>query len=170
MLIAGIDGSSNLTGIAIFRDGQYIEHTLVDCHKIKDTDERLRQMMRGICKYLDEFDVDKIIMEKSVLKTNIAVVQLLSILSGAIMYYAAQRNIEFENPVPTEWRKRIGLEQSKNVKREVLKQEAILAVKREYGLSVSDDVAEAILIARSGFNLPKIEMHADDAEIDYWGN
>lgn len=169
MLIAGIDGSSNLTGISIFRDGQYIEHTLVDCHKIKDAEERLKKMACSICEYLDKFAVDKIIMEKSVLKTNIAVVQLLSMLSGAVMLYAAQHNIEFENPVPTEWRKRIGLEQSKNVKREVLKQEAIFAVKREYGLSVTDDIAEAILIGRSGFDLPKLETCADDVEIDHWG-
>ena len=44
-------------------------------------------------------------------------------------------------------------------------EEAILAVKNEYGINVNDDVAESILIARSAFNLPKIEISEDDL----WG-
>jgi hypothetical protein len=48
------------------------------------------------------------------------------------------------------------------VKREVLKAEAIAAVKQEYGIDVTDDEAESILIARSGFGLPKIVIQEDD--------
>ena len=54
--------------------------------------------------------------------------------------------------------------QSKKVKREVLKAEAILAVKKEYGLDVNDDIAEAILLTRSAFDLPKIELSDEDFE------
>ena len=78
------------------------------------------------------------------------------------MLYCAQNNIEFNHPVPTEWRAKIGIIQSRKVKREVLKEEAILAVKKEYGLDVNDDIAEAILLTRSAFNLPKIELSEDD--------
>ena len=39
----------------------------------------------------------------------------------------------------------------------ILKKEAILAVENMYGVAVNDDVAESILIARSAFDLPKIE-------------
>ena len=46
-----------------------------------------------------------------------------------------------------------------------LKEEAILAVKNEYNLNVSDDEAEAILLARSGFELSKLNVTVDDI----WG-
>lgn len=164
MIIAGIDGSSNKTGISIFRDGEYVSHTLIDLHKIKSADIRLPRMMCEMCEYLDGFAVDKIIMEKSVLKSNVATIQLLSMLSGAIMVYAAKRGIVFENPVPSAWRKRCGLEQSMKVKREVLKKEAILAVEKEYGMTVSDDEAESILLARSGFDLPKLNIKMADVD------
>ena len=170
MKIVGIDASTNKTGICLFQDKEYVTPTLIDCHKEKDAMIRIPMMANLICEYLDGIDgIDVIIMEKSVLKSNIDTVQKLSNLSGAIMLYAYQHGIKFENPVPTEWRRKIGLEQSKNVKREVLKLEAIKAVKQEYGLDVTDDEAEAILAARSGFDLPKIGITAEDVEDDIWG-
>lgn len=168
--IVGIDASTNKTGVCVFRDKEYIEHILIDCHKEKDAMKRIPMMANKICAYLDTIaDIDVIIMEKSILKSNIDTVQKLSNLAGAIMLYAYQRGIKFENPVPSEWRKKIGLEQSKNVKREILKLEAVKAVKQEYGLDVSDDEAESLLLARSGFDLPKINIKAEDVEDIYWG-
>jgi len=171
MRIAGIDASSNKSGVTIFEDGKYIEHILLDFHKTKDVYERIPMMSDAICKYLDRVgSIDKIIMEKSILSSNISTVQKLSNIAGAIMMYAFQNNIVFENPVPSEWRARIGLQQSSKVKREVLKLEAIQAVKQEYGFDVSDDEAESILIARSGFELPQIKVGVEDIDEDLlWG-
>lgn len=169
--IVGIDASTNRTGVAVFCDGKYVKHTLIDCHKEKDAMTRIPMMADKICKFLDETNnIDVIIMERSVLKSNVDTVQKLSNLAGAIMLYAYQHGIKFEHPVPSEWRRKIGLEQSKNVKREVLKLEAIKAVKQEYGMDVSDDEAESILAARSGFDLPKINIKAEDVEEEIWGN
>lgn len=162
MTIVGIDASTNKTGIAVFTDGEYFEHTLIDLHKIKDSKERIQKMMLAICEYLDEFIVDKIIMEESMMTNNISTVKMLSNIAGAVMYYAANNGIEFEFALPTHWRKKIGLSQSSKIKREVLKAEAILAVNQEYNMELTDDEAESLLIARSGFNLPKIVITEDD--------
>ena len=156
MVICGIDASSNKTGIAIFEDGKYIEHKLIDLHKIKDSHERIPKMMLAICEYLGKHQIDKIIIEESMMTNNILTVKMLASIAGAVMYYAASHGIEFQLDLPSVWRKRIGLTQGR-AKRETLKAEAIEAVKQEYGLRVSDDIAEAILIARSGFDLPKID-------------
>lgn len=170
MRIVGVDGSTNATGIAVFVNSQYLKHVLIDLHKIKDAYQRIPNMADEICKYLDSVSpIDVIIMEKPVMKGgNADTLQKLSNLAGAIMLYAYQNNIEFRHPVPSEWRARIGLQQSSKIKREVLKQEAIKAVELAYGLNVSNDEAEAILIARSGFDLPKIEIKAEDVEDDVW--
>lgn len=162
MKVVGIDASTNKTGIAMFCNGRYIEHTLIDLHKTKDSNKRIPQMMLAICDYLDRNEVDKIIMEESMMTNNISTVKMLSNLAGAIMYYAANNGIEFELVLPTHWRKKIGLSQSNKIKREVLKAEAILAVKQEYNMELTDDEAESVLIARSGFDLPKIVITEDD--------
>lgn len=164
MKVIGIDASTNKTGIAIFQDGSYVEHTLIDLHKIKDSAERIPKMMTAICDYLNRHEVDKIIMEESLMTNNILTVKMLSNIAGVVMYYAANHNIEFQFDLPSAWRKRIGLTQGK-VKREVLKAEAIAAVKQEYGMDLTDDECESILIARSGFDLPKIILVDDDDEI-----
>lgn len=162
MVIAGIDASTNKTGIAIFQDGKYVEHTLIDLHKIKESSERIPKMMVAICGYLDEHKIDKIIMEESMFTSNISTVKMLSNIAGAVMCYAVKNGIEFEFALPTHWRKKIGLSQSNKIKREVLKEEAIAAVKQEYGMDLTDDECESILIARSGFDLPKIVLTSDD--------
>ena len=167
MKVAGVDASTNKTGICIFEDGKYIEHTLIDCHEEKDAMKRIPMMANSICKYLNKFsDIDMIIMEKSILKTNIDTVQKLSNLAGIIMFYAYKNKITFKHPIPSEWRKKIGLEQSNKVKRGMLKQEAIKAVKQEYGMELTDDESESILLARSGFDLPKINIKVEDIEDD----
>ena len=165
MKVIGIDASTNKTGIAVFHDKKYIEHTLIDLHKIKDSGERIPKMMLAICDYLDKHKTDKIVMEESMMTNNIATVKMLSSIAGAVMYYAASHGIEFELTLPTHWRKKIGLSQSNKIKRDVLKAEAIAAVKQEYGLDLTDDECESILIARSGFDLPKIVLVDDDDEI-----
>lgn len=162
MVIAGIDASSNKTGVAIFRDGQYVEHTLIDLHKIRESSERIPKMMAAICDYLETHKVDKIIMEESLMTNNILTVKMLSNIAGAVMYYAASHKIEFQFDLPSAWRKRIGLTQGRSVKRDVLKAEAIQAVAQEYGMDLTDDECESILIARSGFDLPKIILADDD--------
>ena len=162
MKIAGVDASTNRTGISVFINGCYETHTLIDLHTIKDSSERIPKMMLAICEYLDEHKVDKIIMEESVMTTNVSVVKMLAYIAGAVMYYAVSHGIEFELVLPTHWRKKIGLSQSTKIKRDVLKAEAILAVKQEYGMDLSDDESEAILICRSGFDLPKIVITEDD--------
>lgn len=170
MKIIGIDASTNKTGLAVFEDGEYISHILIDCHKIKDAFVRIPTMSNDVWEYINTInDIDKIIMEKSIFKTNIDTVQKLSNLSGAIMLYAFQHQIVFENPVPSEWRKKVGLRQSSKIKRDILKKEAIKAVEQEYGLNLTDDAAESILIARSGFKLPKISVDINDIDTDDWG-
>ena len=162
MLVAGIDGSTKCTGISIMKDGVLEFYTLIDFHKEKDAIQRIQNMWIEICKVLDSYDLDAIYMEKSIDKKNIDTLQKLSYLAGGMMFYCVQRNIQFVNPFPVEWRAKIGIKQSNKIKRDMLKAEAMIAVKKEYGIDVGDDVAESVLIARSAFDLPPIEFTEDE--------
>lgn len=166
MWIAGIDASTNKSGVSIMCDGILEYYTLIDLHKEKDVMKRIQMMMLKICEVLNRYKLDKVYMEKSICKGgNVDTTQKLSMLAGGVILYCVQNNIEFINPLPSVWRQKIGLKQSSKVKREVLKEEAILAVKKEYGIEVNDDIAEAVLIARSAFDLPQISISDDDL----WG-
>ena len=168
MLVAGIDGSTKNTGVAIMLDGKLEFYTLIDFHKEKDAMVRIQNMWIEISKILDKYKPDVVYMEKSIDKKNIDTLQKLSYLAGGIMFYCTQNNIEFINPFPSVWRAKIGIKQSSKIKREMLKAEAIIAAKKEYDIDVGDDVAEAVLIARSAFDLPPIELteeELDDASL-----
>lgn len=165
MIVAGIDGSTTKSGITIMKDSELVTYTLIDLSKEKkDPIKRILHMQLEICKFLDQYDVDVIQMEKAFTKANIDTTIKLANLTGGIMLYSAQNDIEFFNPLPSEWRAKIGIQQSNKIKRKELKAEAIEAVKQEYGIEVNDDVAESILLARSAFNLPKL----NDTEDDLW--
>ena len=162
MRIAGVDASTKMSGVCIMSDGVLERYLLIDLHKEKDAMKRIKIMMMKIAEMLDKYELDAVYMEKSICKGgNVDTTQKLSMLAGGIMFYCAKNEIEFVNPLPGEWRKRVGLRQSAKVKRETLKEEAIYAVKQEYGLDVNDDIAESILLARSAFELPKIEIPED---------
>ena len=161
MVIAGIDASTKKTGIAIMNDGKYETHVLLDHHKETDVHKRIELMVRDIWDTLDKFQPDVVRMEESMMTTNIDVVKKLSNLAGAVWTWCIMNQRPFVLILPTAWRKAIGLTQGKT-KRDALKVEAMLAVKQEYGLEVTDDAAEAILVARSGFDLPKIVLPEND--------
>lgn len=162
MLVAGIDGSTKSTGISIMQDGKLEFYTLIDFHKEKDAMKRIQNMWLEISKILDQYNLDAVYMEKSIDKKNIDTLQKLSYLAGGVMFYCTHKKIEFINPFPSEWRAKIGIKQSNKIKRDMLKAEAIIAVKKEYGLDVGDDIAEAILICRSAFDAPEIILTEDE--------
>lgn len=151
MRVCGIDASTNKTGISLFIDGEYSGHMLIDLHKIKDSNVRVPKMMKEIKNVLDYYEPDIIVMEECLLKTNIATVKLLSYLAGAIISWAADNQVEFRFQLPSEWRKRVEIVQGPKTPREKLKQEAIDMVKERFGINVTDDEAEAVLIAHSVF-------------------
>lgn len=161
MLVAGIDASTTATGVAIMRDGKLIYYELItiDSRKEKDAYKRVNEMLIRICNILDKFKINKIYMEKAICKGgNVDITIKLAYLSGGMSLYCVQKNIEFNNPVPSEWRKVIGIPTGRGVLRDTQKQTAIKAVKDWYKINVNDDVAEAILLARSAFNLPKLQI------------
>ena len=163
MVVAGLDCSTTKSGAAIMSDGELQFYTLIDLHKEKDVTKRMNAMMLKLCDILDKYELDEVHIEKAIMKGgNVDTTQKLSYLSGAIMLYCAKRNIKFVNSLPSQWRSKIGIQQGSKIKREVLKAEAIKAVEKEYNVVAGDDTCEAILLARSAFDLPKLNITEDD--------
>lgn len=165
MVVAGIDASTTATGVSIMQDGELKYHTLIaiNSRKEKDAERRIKTMLVKICEILGGYDIDAVYMEKAICKGgNVDTTIKLAYLSGGMSLYCIQNNIEFINPLPSEWRKVVGIAQGRGIKRDTQKAEAIKGVKDEYGINVGDDVAESILLARSAFDLPKLNITEDD--------
>jgi Holliday junction resolvasome RuvABC endonuclease subunit len=161
MLVAGIDASTTATGVSVMHDGELIYYELIaiDAKKEKDAYKRIKEMLTRICVILDQYEIDKIYMEKAICKGgNVDITIKLAYLSGGMSLYCIQKDIEFHNPLPSEWRKTVGVPNGRGVFRDIQKDFAIKAVKYEYGIDVGDDVAESICLARSAFKLPKFNI------------
>ena len=164
MLVAGIDASTKATGVSIMKDGELIYYTLIaiDSKDEPDAYERIKKMFVKICEILDKYDIDAMYMEKAICKGgNVDVTIKLAYLSGGMSLYCLQKDIKFNNPTPAVWRSKVGIPNGRGVVRATQKAAAIKAVKDWYGIDVGDDIAEATLIARSAFKLPKLQIEED---------
>lgn len=161
MVVAGIDASTTATGVCVMNDGELIYYELIaiNSKKEKDAYKRIKEMLIRICAILDKYKIDKVYMEKAICKGgNVDITIKLAYLSGGMSLYCIQKNIEFNNPVPSAWRKSVGIPTGRGILRDEQKQTAIKAVKDWYGIDVGDDIAEATLLARSAFDLPKLQI------------
>jgi Holliday junction resolvasome RuvABC endonuclease subunit len=140
-----IDASTNKTGLAIYDNGIYKEVDLIDCSEDSKMDSRFQEMAKRVYRYLEEKKPYILYMEETVVKRNASTQRFLTRLQGVIYAYCINNDCEFNTIRPTEWRMLVGMEQGKK-NREELKAEAVAMVLDKFGIAVSDDEAEAILI------------------------
>lgn len=146
MRVLALDQASIITGYAIFEDGDLAGFGKLTANKSSDPADRFEEMCRQIHLLFLKSKADIIIFEDVSLRTSIKTLITLSRLQGAIMDIAYSYGTGFKIYAPTQWRKVLGFNQGKAVRREVLKEQAIDYVSRCYGITVNDDVAEAICI------------------------
>lgn len=149
MKICGIDSSSVKTGISLFRGGKLAKYTLVDLHKMKDSEERINQMILGIYKVLEQYKPDVIYQESAWVSRNARTALVLSSIVGAIRGWALAHNCKWVQITPSAWRKQLNIK-SYNKDRKQLKEASVSFVAEQYGIEVGDDVADAICIGLTG--------------------
>lgn len=146
MRILAFDQSTRVTGYSIFDDGKYVKSGVIDLHKIKETDERSKQMSVEICKIIENNKPDVTIIEEVQQQSNTATVIKLARIQGVAIGFCAAHNIDLHILRPTEWRSALGYQQGPKVKREALKQQSLDFVKKNFGLELIEDEAEAVCI------------------------
>ena len=144
MKVIAFDQSTRVTGFSIFVDGQYFRSGVINLAKIKDTEERSREMGIAICKEISLNQPDVVIIEDIQNQSNISTVILLARLQGVILGYCAAHNIRCEIIGPSRWRATLHFVQGPKVKREELKQQGIDYVKNHLGFDdFTEDQCEA---------------------------
>lgn len=140
-----IDGSTQKTAITLFINGSYKEHILLDYSKDKDIISRFENMSKGIWEILCNYNPNIIYIEETYMARNAQTTKILTRLQGVVYAWCINNICEFNTILPTQWRKWLGMSQSK-MKREQLKEQSVKYILDNYNISVTDDEADSICI------------------------
>lgn len=108
-----------------------------------NTIERIIAISEGLCSIYREYEPVEVYIEDLSVTRNMKTMKSLSGLLYVILTDLYKQDAVITLLKPSQWRK--GKVEGRN--REQLKHNAIEYIKNKYGLEVSDDTAEAIIIA-----------------------
>ena len=143
IIFISLDQSTKLTGYCVWRNGEYETSGLIDCQKT-DPLFRFDEMVKKIFKILDDYEPVVVYIEDTAMQRNAKVLKELSQLQGSIIGYCVTHEIDIHIIKPSEWRKELGFEQRRGIKRPELKQQCFDWVKENLGIEKSEDEVEAI--------------------------
>lgn len=144
--VLAFDQSTKISAYSLFINNEYVEVGVIDLHKMKDTSERVRAMGVELCKTIEKYNPEIVVMEEVAQQSNPKTLKLLARIQGIIIGFCAAHNIETYIIEPSKWRSALHLKQGAGIKRKELKAQSIEYVKEKYGLDVSEDECEAICI------------------------
>lgn len=144
--ILALDQASAKTGVAIFEDNELKIYNMIDLSKEKDTEQRFKLMCEKLNNVITTVKPSHVIFEATSLQSNPSVLILLSQIQGAIIQTCLINNIDYTIYKPSLWRKVIGINGGKGIKRPEYKKRALDFVKNTYDLDTKEDIAEAICI------------------------
>lgn len=149
-----MDTSTSSTGYAVYISGKLHRYDLIDFKRIKNTDERIKEMILKIYEIIETEKPQIIVAEMTVVTRNAQAQRNLTMILGAIQGKCLENNIFFSLLRPTEWRKLVNNEKEKlSRKREELKQWSKQKVSDILGINdINDDISDAILIGQAYIN------------------
>ena len=152
--LISLDTSTSSTGYAVYISGKLHRYDLIDFKRIKNTDERIKEMILKIYEIIETEKPQIIVAEMTVVTRNAQAQRNLTMILGAIQGKCLENNIFFSLLRPTEWRKLVNTEKEKLPrKREELKQWSKQKVSDILGINdINDDISDAILIGQAYIN------------------
>ena len=151
MITLALDLSTKSSGQAIFDDQKLIKY---NCITSASTNlyTRIDKMVEGISAILITEKIDKVIIEEVLpedVRNNQTVFKALMYLQGFICHTLNKFKLTPTFVVASHQRKMCGIKTGAGVKRESLKSKDIAFVKSQFGITVNDDIADAICIGFS---------------------
>ena len=152
--LISLDTSTSSTGYAVYISGKLHRYDLIDFKRIKNTDERIKEMILKIYEIIETEKPQIIVAEMTVVTRNAQAQRNLTMILGAIQGKCLENNIFFSLLRPTEWRKLVNNEKEKLPrKREELKQWSKQKVSDILGINdINYDISDAILIGQAYIN------------------
>lgn len=153
------DSSTSSTGVAIFLNGKYINHLIIETEKDIEGDDKLNQMIKLVYEYIDKEKPDIVLTEKAIVMRNAQTQNMLTELLGAIRGKCINNNIFYYCMRPGEWRSIISKKYNKKPngrKRIDQKKWSLDIVNNILNIETdSDDCSDAILLGLAYINIFK---------------
>ena len=146
--LMSLDCSTKCSGLAVWDNGKYITSHVINLSKIKDGEERQKQMGIMLWKGLDYYSPSIVYIEDTYCHGNPEVQKKLNRIQGVIFAWCITHNVEFHCIMPSAWRKHIpDFPNGKGIKRQEQKNFSVKYVTDKYGfIPTTDDQSDAILI------------------------
>lgn len=141
--IVAIDNATAHAGVSVFDNGQLVYYKLVEF--TGDTAQRLvanNKFIKDVV--IDKWKPDLIVLEDIQYQQHIQTFKTLAMLLGSTIVAIGAAGIKYETVFSSAWRSHFMI----SGKRIEEKNKAIQKVFTMYGISVNDDVAEAILLGK----------------------
>ena len=147
IVILAFDQASSVTGWAVFSDGWLTDYGVIKVKTYHTTpDERIMEMFWKIRKTMEQFEPDVVVMEDVAKQKNVYSLIRLARVQGAMMEMCREMGIGMPDIVkPSTWREALHFKQGRTERKE-LKRQAQAFVNDKYGMTVSEDEADAICI------------------------
>ncbi len=151
MKILALDLSSRSTGYAVKDGDKLIDYGCISQSASKNYIERIYTITEKILEIIAEHNISTIYCEEVRFgDANVHTFKTLMYLQSHIVcevYMKLSKDIQFEFFQPSEHRAKVGIKTGRGVTREMCKAAAINYVMQKYGITVNDDIADAITIA-----------------------
>lgn len=145
MKILSLDQSTVSTGFAVFIDGKLMNYGLLTQKRTKNTStiDRMANMINNIDDVIQNENPDYVVIEDVQWQGMIKIFKTLARFQGTIIGYFILKSIPFLIIEPSSWKSFCGI---KGKGRKEQKENTKNYIKKEYGVDVSEDVADSICI------------------------
>ena len=141
--IVSIDNATKHAGVAVFDNGKLVHYELATFEG--ETIDRLIANRDYIANtIIKKWQPDLVVLEDIQLQDNVQVFKFLAMLRGSTEIVLREHKINYETVLSAKWRSHFMI----SGKRVAEKAQAIDKVMSMYGVVVTDDIAEAILIGK----------------------
>ena len=150
MKILALDCSTKSTGIAIFKDKEFLGKGCITASS-NDLFKRIHKMVDSINELITQAGIDQVVMEEVIPDhaKNTQTFKALMYLQAAVMMMIHDNHptVKVELIYPGSWRSQANIKTGRGVKRESLKEADIARAKEVFGVAeLNDDEADACLL------------------------
>ena len=75
--VLAFDQSTKISAHSLWEDGKYVEVGVIDLHKMKDTSERVRAMGVELCKTIERYNPNIVVIEEVAQQSNAMTLKLV---------------------------------------------------------------------------------------------
>jgi Holliday junction resolvasome RuvABC endonuclease subunit len=150
-LTLGLDQSSQVSAYCIAKNGTIQDYGVLKFSNA-NPNKRISRLKLAVRDLAENHSVDEVILEDIQKQGSIVGYRTLAMVLGVLIDLCIDLGLPYKIVSSSTWRAHYGLGKSKgkgHKKREELKADAVALCQEKYGISATDDEAEAILLTMS---------------------